>query len=363
MKLAPVYRALRDQVRQTVVHTGQHYDPRMSAVFFEQLDIREPDVNLRVGSGTHAWQTGTMMIGLEPVLANASPDLVLVYGDVNSTAAAALVCSKLRLPFGHVEAGLRSHDRTMPEEANRIVTDALADLHFTPSVDANRNLLGEGVPPDKVYFVGNVMIDSLVSLLPRVNPAAVRSSIDVGMPYVLVTLHRPSLVDDPAILGPIVSALSRIARSVDVVWPVHPRRRDQLARIQVDLSPRMRLVGPMSYLEFLALEREAGVVVTDSGGVQEETTFLGVPCLTLRENTERPVTVALGTNQLLGHDAERLVAEVGSLMANRGRKGSIPPLWDGKAARRIADIVVSHDVRASRGPQSASLATRSGNHD
>jgi UDP-N-acetylglucosamine 2-epimerase (non-hydrolysing) len=345
MKAAPVITALaqRERVSQTLVHTGQHYDANMSDVFFRQLGMPEPDINLEVGSGSHAAQTAQIMIRLEEVLLAQRPDLVLVYGDVNSTVAAALVCAKLLIPVGHVEAGLRSFDRTMPEEINRVLTDQIADLLFTPSEDGNANLAREGVAPEKIHLVGNVMIDTLVRLLPVAQESTVIA--DLGLQprgYGLVTLHRPSNVDNRATLREIVSALADISQSIPLIFPVHPRTRQRLRDMQY--APRntsLHLLEPLSYLDFLALQRHAAFVITDSGGIQEETTYLGVPCLTVRENTERPVTVTLGTNTLVGQDMNRLRAEVARILAGEGKRGQVPPLWDGHAAERIAQVTAA----------------------
>ena len=336
MKAAPVLRAIeRHGIRQTLVHTGQHYDRNMSDVFFTQLGIPEPHANLGVGSGSHAQQTAEIMRRFEPVVLEYKPDLVLVYGDVNSTVAAALVCSKLLIPVGHVEAGLRSFDRTMPEEINRIVTDRLSDLLFTPSEDGDTHLLQEGVAKDKIHRVGNVMIDSLVRLLP-----AARKCSTNGFPkrLALVTLHRPSNVDDSENLQKILDALIEASERIDIVFPVHPRTRQRINDFGLHAS-RVHLVDPLPYIEFLALQTRAAVVITDSGGIQEETTYLGVPCLTVRENTERPITVTLGTNILVGEDNNRLTAELKNVLDGKSKKGVIPPLWDGHAADRIADIL------------------------
>jgi UDP-N-acetylglucosamine 2-epimerase (non-hydrolysing) len=339
MKMAPVLRALSrpDGVNQTLVHTGQHYDANMSDVFFQQLGIPAPDVNLAVGSGSHAKQTAEIMSRFETVVVEHKPDIVLVYGDVNSTVAAALVCAKLGIRVAHVEAGLRSFDRAMPEEINRLVTDQLSDLLFTPSPDGDANLLREGIAKEKIFLVGNVMIDSLVRLLPEALKAQ-RS----GLPdeYALVTLHRPSNVDDPVVLKNILQSLLEVSEDLSVLFPAHPRTRQRLADLEVK-ADRLRLVDPVPYIEFLALQKDATVVITDSGGIQEETTYLGVPCLTLRENTERPVTVLLGTNTLVGQDADKLRAELSKILKGKGKKGTIPPLWDGHAAERIADILLN----------------------
>lgn len=342
MKLAPVLAALqgRQGVRQTVVHTGQHYDAEMSAVFFRELGLPDPDINLEVGSGSHAQQTATIMIRLESALLETRPDVVLVYGDVNSTVAAALVAAKLLIPVGHVEAGLRSFDRTMPEEVNRLLTDAVADFLFTPSTDANENLAREGIPFSKIHFVGNVMIDTLVRLLPRaVMPEEARELTR----YALVTLHRPSNVDEPGMLARILEILGRIGRELPVLFPVHPRTRLRIEAfaLQADGTDGVRFLKPLPYLECLGLQRYATLVITDSGGVQEETTFLGVPCLTLRETSERPVTITEGTNTLIGDQPESLYAEVMTILAGRGKCGRIPPLWDGRAGERIAQALVS----------------------
>lgn len=336
MKAAPVLHALRKRgVRQTIVHTGQHYDRNLSDVFFSQLEIPAPDVNLGVGSGSHARQTADIMSRIEPVLLRQKPDLVLVYGDVNSTVAAALVCAKLLIPIGHVEAGLRSFDRTMPEEVNRIVTDRLADLLFTPSEDGDENLLREGVSAGKIYRVGNVMIDSLVRLLPM----AIQCPAN-GVPdrFALVTLHRPSNVDDNEILKSILESLLAVNEQLHVVFPVHPRTRMRISQfgLQVD---KLHLLEPVPYIEFLALQRRATAVITDSGGIQEETTYLQVPCLTVRSNTERPITVTMGTNILVGHDSRKLAMELSAILEGRAKRGSIPPRWDGQAGERIADVL------------------------
>jgi UDP-N-acetylglucosamine 2-epimerase (non-hydrolysing) len=337
MKAAPVMRALANRrgVRQTLVHTGQHYDKNLSDVFFSQLSMPEPDVNLEVGSGSHAWQTAEVMTRFEPVVLERKPDVVVVYGDVNSTVAAALVCSKLLIRVAHVEAGLRSFDRTMPEEINRIVTDRLADLLFTPSEDGDINLQSEGVSPEKIYRVGNVMIDSLVRLL----PCAMQIPKN-GLPdrYALVTLHRPSNVDDSATLQRILSSLLEVNQRLEVVFPVHPRTRQRIEQFGINIE-KLHLLEPLPYIEFLSLQRRAAAVITDSGGIQEETTYLGVPCLTLRSNTERPATVTLGTNVLIGQDLGRLGSELLKILDGKAKRGSIPPLWDGNAGERIAEVM------------------------
>jgi len=338
MKAAPVIRSLsrRRETRQVLVHTGQHYDQNMSDVFFRELELPEPDVNLAVGSGSHAEQTGQIMQRFEPVVLEQRPDLVMVYGDVNSTIAAALVCAKLNIRVAHVEAGLRSFDRSMPEEINRLLTDQIADLLLTPSEDGDRNLLREGVPKERIHLVGNVMVDTLVRLLPK---ATNQFSVELPKQFGLVTLHRPSNVDDPANLTVLLRALSKISQSLPIIFPVHPRTRQKIEQLEIVPTERLRLWEPQSYLQFLALQQRATVVITDSGGIQEETTVLGTPCLTLRETTERPVTVEVGTNTMIGRDMDRLSGAVHAILEGKGKKGSIPSLWDGKAAERIADIV------------------------
>jgi len=349
MKVAPVLNALKERtnVRQTLIHTGQHYDVNMSDVFFQQLGIPTPDVNLAVGSGTHAKQTAEIMIRLEPVVVERVPDIVLVYGDVNSTVATVLVCAKLGVPVGHVEAGLRSFDRTMPEEINRLVTDQLADLLFTPSEDGDENLRREGIPAEKIFFVGNVMIDSLVRLLPVAQKGLAQMANNDGLPerYALVTLHRPANVDDSVTLKGILESLLEVNRDLAVVFPAHPRTRKRIA--DFGLNPgQLRLLDPLPYVDFLGLQSRATVVITDSGGIQEETTYLGVPCLTVRENTERPVTVSMGTNVLVGRDPGKLRVELSRVLAGKVKKGAVPPLWDGRAGERIAEIVVGQHARA-----------------
>jgi UDP-N-acetylglucosamine 2-epimerase (non-hydrolysing) len=338
MKAAPVMRALRERgVEQTLVHTGQHYDANMSDVFVSQLGMPDPDVNLGVGSGSHAKQTAEVMARFEPVVLERKPDVVLVYGDVNSTVAAALVCTKLLVRVGHVEAGLRSFDRTMPEEMNRLLTDQIADFLFTPSEDGDLNLCREGISPERIHRVGNVMIDSLVRFL----PAAVQCKMS-GLPgkYVLMTLHRPANVDDGKLLNGILESLREVSENVDVVFPVHPRTRRRLAEFGIDVS-HFHLLEPVPYIEFLGLQTRATAVITDSGGIQEETTYLNIPCLTVRNNTERPITVTMGTNVLVGRDADKLRMELSRILDGGAKPGKVPPLWDGRAGERIAEILRS----------------------
>ena len=360
MKAAPVMRSFRGRtgVQQTLVHTGQHYDVDMTDVFFRELDLPEPNVNLGIGSDTHAAQTAQVLSRLEPVVLEKRPDLVLVYGDVNSTFAAALTCAKLLIPVGHVEAGLRSFDRTMPEEINRLLTDQIADLLFTHSKDADENLRSEGVVGEKIHLVGNTMIDTLVALLPKalerwpIKPVPLASGAgeaDVSLRlhqaiagrFGLVTLHRPSNVDDVATLDSILNTLAKISRDIPIIFPVHPRTQKRLRESGwPERESGLVLVGPLGYLDFLALQRHATMVITDSGGIQEETTYLGVPCLTLRNNTERPVTTSSGTNILVGHDMEQLEREVERILAGEAKSGHAPSNWDGHAAERVADVTV-----------------------
>lgn len=348
MKVAPVLIALKTRgAAQTLVHTGQHYDPNLSDAIFRELDIPLPDVNLGVGSCSHAEQTAQVLVAVERVLLERRPDWLLVYGDVNSTVAAALAASKIGIHVAHVEAGLRSGDRTMPEEINRIVTDRLATLLFTPSSDGDDNLAAEGVPEDWIKLVGNVMIDTLVRLLPRANPAAMLDRLqftrDGGEhePFALVTLHRPSNVDDPASLRGLLDALRELSKDLRIIFPMHPRTRARARDLGADLTS-LSVLDPLTYLEFLALQQVAAVVITDSGGVQEETTYLGVPCLTMRENTERPITVTHGTNQLIGRDLDRLKSETRRILSGQRKQGTVPELWDGHAAERIAEHLLSN---------------------
>ena len=339
MKAAPVLSALRScaEVHQKLIHTGQHYDVNMSDIFFQQLSMPNPDVNLAIGSGSHTRQIAEIMIALEPILSEDRPDIVLVYGDVNSTLAAALVCAKMGIRLGHVEAGLRSFDRSMPEEINRLVTDELADILFTPSEDGTVNLQAEGIAAEKIHLVGNVMIDSLVRLTP-----AAQSSSKNGLPreYALVTLHRPSNVDDDAMLKRILDTLMEVSADLAVIFPVHPRTRKRIADCAFSTG-KIRMIDPASYIDFLGMQSRATVVITDSGGIQEETTYLGIPCLTLRENTERPITVSMGTNVLVGRNPDKLRQELSKVLTGQAKKGTIPPLWDGKTGERIANILVA----------------------
>ncbi|MFO0951314.1 MAG: UDP-N-acetylglucosamine 2-epimerase (non-hydrolyzing) [Isosphaeraceae bacterium] len=341
MKMAPVVLEMRRRgVDQFLVHTGQHYDANMSDVFFEELGMPRPDVHLGVGSGSHASQTAAVLNSFEATCLERKPDLVVVAGDVNSTLACALTASKLQTPVAHVEAGLRSFDRRMPEEVNRVLTDHISDLLFATEDDALTNLAREGVDASKVHLVGNCMVDSLMR---HVETALDRRPWErVGLNptgYALVTLHRPSNVDDEAALRGLINAVNRVSDRLDVVFPVHPRTRARMEKAGVPLTRRVHLSEPMPYVEFLGLMARARCVLTDSGGIQEETTALGVPCLTLRENTERPVTIRQGTNRLIGADPAGIEGAVEEVLAGRWPGGVRPALWDGHAARRIVDVV------------------------
>ncbi|MGE5407796.1 MAG: non-hydrolyzing UDP-N-acetylglucosamine 2-epimerase [Syntrophothermus sp.] len=341
VKTAPVIGALRARLpegRHTIVHTGQHYDRLMSEVFLEELGVPPPDHMLEVGSGSHAVQTARTMERLEPVLEAERPDLAIVPGDVNSTLAAALTAVKMGITIAHLESGLRSFDLTMPEEVNRIVADRFAQYLFLHSEDAVANMRAEGIPEERMHFVGNTMIDTLVALEARFRAAAAASRVGVEPgSYVLVTLHRPALVDGP-LLEQTVVRLAALARELPVVFPVHPRTRRMMETIDAD-HPGLRLIEPLGYLDFLSLMADAAAVLTDSGGIQEETTYLGIPCFTLRDNTERPITVSAGTNTLLGLDPAAIATIPAALAARGAPPAEPPPLWDGHAAERIADVV------------------------
>jgi UDP-N-acetylglucosamine 2-epimerase (non-hydrolysing) len=341
VKTAPVIAALRDRLpegRHALVHTGQHYDRLMSEIFLEELGVPAPDHLLEVGSGSHAQQTARVMERLEPVLAEERPDLVLVPGDVNSTLAAAVTAAKLQIPVGHVEAGLRSFDRTMPEELNRVVTDQLSTHLFIHSPEASDNLHAEGIPAERIHLVGNTMIDTLAALEPRfrATQAAQRLGVKAGE-FVLVTLHRPALVDGP-LLPETIGQLAALAREMPVVFPVHPRTRKMMEALESE-HPGLLLSDPLGYLEFLSLLADSGAVLTDSGGIQEETTYLGIPCFTLRDNTERPITVTAGTNALLGLDPAAISRIPQALSESPPERQQPPPLWDGHASERIADLI------------------------
>lgn len=348
MKVAPIVAAMKrrpNSFQPLVVHTGQHYDSAMSDSFFQDLELPQPDTHLGVGSASHAVQTAAVMERFEPVVLRDKPDWVLVVGDVNSTLACALVCVKLGIKVAHVEAGLRSRDRTMPEEINRLLTDQIADLLFTPSPDADENLMAEGIPRERIRFVGNVMIDSLQKNLTVARNLKTKERLGLnGGNYALLTLHRPSNVDLRESFEPILSALEVIASKLPIVFPVHPRTRKTIAELgladRVESIKNLRTIDPLGYLDFLNLSSGARLVLTDSGGIQEETTALGIPCLTLRENTERPITVEMGTNVVVGTDTTKIVAEANAALSESAKKTiRQPPLWDGQTSERILDAL------------------------
>ena len=357
MKVAPVYHALAARVdgarargvelRVSIVHTGQHYDENMSDVFFKDLEIPRPDRHLEVGSGSHADQTAKIMVAFEKVLSEDRPDLVVVVGDVNSTIACALTAKKLGIKVAHVEAGLRSFDMGMPEEINRKLTDAISDLLFVTEEAGVRNLLAEGVAKEKVFLVGNVMIDTLLGNLKRIESGefvptgTVRDFCEGAKRYAVLTLHRPSNVDAKETLAPLWGAISEIAGRIPIFFPVHPRTRVKIAEFGLG-STGVTMVDPVGYLDMLYAVKGSAMVLTDSGGLQEETTVLGVPCVTIRENTERPVTVSMGTNYLAGTSPAAILAAAGEILSGKAKKGRVPPLWDGKAAGRIAEILLRH---------------------
>jgi UDP-N-acetylglucosamine 2-epimerase (non-hydrolysing) len=352
VKMAPVVAEIqrRPGFEHLLVHTGQHYDEAMSQIFLDELGVGAPDRMLQVGSGTHAVQTARVMERLEPILVDWEPDLVLVPGDVNSTLAAALTASKLGIRIGHVEAGLRSFDRTMPEEINRILTDRISDLLFTHSPEARGHLLHEGTPAEAIFEVGNTMIDTLIAMRRRLDPEASAAAHGVRPgEYLVVTLHRPALVDGP-LLADAIGHLTAVAASMPVVFPVHPRTRAAIGRIgDGNAAKDLTLADPLGYIDFLGLVSGAAGVLTDSGGIQEETTVLGIPCLTLRDNTERPVTVEQGTNVLLGLDPARIADVVALIDEQRGKPHSTPAGWDGAAAGRLVDVLESSMPAPSAG--------------
>ena len=343
MKVAPIVEAMKRREREftpLVVHTGQHYDAAMSDAFFRDLELPPPDVYLGVGSASHAAQTAAIMERFEPVVLREKPDWVLVVGDVNSTLACALVCAKIGIKVAHVEAGLRSHDRTMPEEINRVLTDQIADLLFTPSADADENLRAEGIPPERIRMVGNIMIDSLYKLLEQSRQSRIIGELGLtDQSYAVLTLHRPSNVDDPVVFAGILEALDKISEQLPIVFPIHPRTRKTITEFGLDARVArikgLRLIDPLGYLDFLCLYSKARLVLTDSGGIQEETSVLGIPCLTLRTNTERPITVSLGTNRIVGSDSAKIVTAAFAVLNEREKKTVSIPLWDGHTAERI----------------------------
>ncbi len=348
MKIAPIFAEMERRPAEfepLIVHTGQHYDEKMSKAFFDDLGMPKPDVYLGIGSGSHAAQTANVMLEFEPVVLEHKPDWVVVVGDVNSTIACALVCSKLGIKVAHVEAGLRSFDRSMPEEINRILTDSISDLLLTPSPDGNENLAKEGIPAEKIRLVGNVMIDSLQQHLEIANRSTIREDLGVvERQYAVTTLHRPSNVDIPETLEPIINVLIKISEKIPIVFPVHPRTASKIEEFgyteRIENS-NIKLVEPLGYLDFLRLFSGARVMLTDSGGIQEETTALGIPCLTLRENTERPITIEMGTNRLVGVDTQLIMNSALEIIEGGydASSAKIPPLWDGKTAGRICDAL------------------------
>ena len=355
VKIAPLMREMKRhaEIAPVLVHTGQHYDEKLSDIFFRQMGIPEPDVNLEVGSGSHAWQTAEILKRIEPVLLEQRPGLVLVVGDVNSTIAVSLAAAKIGFPVAHVEAGLRSFDRTMPEEINRLLTDALADYLFVTEDDAVENLLREGRPRERIYLVGNVMIDALRHFLPMAQESRIGSELALldgsgHIPFGVLTLHRPSNVDSPETLEKLLDAIGAVAEELPVIFPVHPRTQEKLKTAGSKQRPGLRMVPPVGYLDFLCLLSHARLVLTDSGGIQEETTALGVPCLTLRENTERPVTVSQGTNEVVGTDPARIIAAARAILAGRAKASRIPPLWDGRAAERIVEVLLREIPRLAQ---------------
>ncbi len=346
MKVAPIHKAFqqyRSLVTHLICHTGQHYDEKMSKVFFEDLELPQPDFYLGVGSGSHTEQTARVMIEFEKILLAEKPDLIIVVGDVNSTIACSLVASKMGTPIAHVEAGLRSFDRTMPEEVNRVLTDAISDFLFVTEKSGIENLKREWVAGEKVFFVGNVMIDSVVHYLPKAERSKIVSDLQLQKNnYILATLHRPSNVDTKGGLEDIVSFFSSVSENVPIVFPVHPRTRKNLEQhgLLSALQQKVILTEPIGYIDFLSLIKNAALIVTDSGGIQEESTYLKVPCVTVRNNTERPITVEVGTNYLAGTDFSNVTAIVRSILNGNAKQGRIPELWDGKAAERITKKLV-----------------------
>lgn len=346
MKVAPIMRELtRRNLPHILVHTGQHYDENMSQIFFDDLGIPAPDIHLEIGSASHAVQTAKIMVAFEQVCRDHSPSCVVVVGDVNSTVACALVGSKLGIPCAHVEAGLRSFDRNMPEELNRIVTDRLCEILLTPSLDGNEHLQSEGIPPEWVHHVGNVMIDTLVRNLEKAKHSEIIERLGLSEKgYCLVTLHRPSNVDDEESFKSILTALQHVGSQISLVFPMHPRTRARAETFGImamlEKIPGIVITEPLGYLDFLSLMASAKLVMTDSGGLQEETTALGVPCLTLRENTERPITIDEGTNTLVGCNPAQIIAAADDILDNGGKSGKIPDLWEGDASKRIVEVLI-----------------------
>ena len=344
IKAFPVYRALEKtgQFSLRLINTGQHYDKNMANVFFEQLKMKKPDINLSIGSGRHGEQTARILDKIEREFLSEKPDLVIVFGDVNSTLAAALAAAKLNISVAHVEAGLRSFDRSMPEEINRVLTDQISDLLFITSPEAEVNLLKEGKDKDQINFVGNTMIDSLIRFQPLFDSVHIKDAYGFqNKEYVLITLHRPSNVDDPVNLEQLIASLNKVAEIAPCLWPLHPRTRKQLDNITPKVHDRLFIIDPLGYLEFMGLQRDAVAVITDSGGIQEESTFLGVPCLTVRDNTERPITIEQGTNRLVGTEYSNIPEIVREAIVEKSVP-RVPELWDGKSSERIARVLLNH---------------------
>lgn len=388
MKIAPLIRAIKSFNKQNskkvfplLVHTGQHYDVNMSDSFFRDLKLPKPDIHLGVGSGMHGEQTGKVLIEFEKVILKEKPDLVIVVGDVNSTLACALAAVKLNVPLAHVESGLRSFDRRMPEEINRIVTDSISDFLFTPSEDGTENLLKEGIQKEKIYLVGDIMIDSLLFNLPKAEKTGILKTLSLNKfqpdtgnsenkparDYCLLTLHRPGNVDDRDVMGDIIKALLEVSRKIPIIFPVHPRTKKRIIEFELDqyfefyplgeikdhnyysggaLTNKIHCIDPLGYLDFLNLMAQAKFVLTDSGGIQEETTVLNIPCVTIRDTTERPVTITQGTNVLVGHDSEKIIFEAYQILDGHGRKGQCPSIWDGRTAERIVDILADEIIKS-----------------
>ncbi|MBI5788040.1 MAG: UDP-N-acetylglucosamine 2-epimerase (non-hydrolyzing) [Candidatus Schekmanbacteria bacterium] len=364
MKIGPLLDEMKRhrEIEASLINTGQHYDQVMAETFFQQLGLPVPDMNLEVGSASHAQQTAQIMLRFEPLLLQNKPDLVLVAGDVNSTIACALVAAKLGIKVAHVEAGLRSFDRTMPEEINRILTDSISDFLFTTEISGNENLLREGISPEKIFFVGNVMIDTLNRHKEKAQQSPIINQLGLTTPYALLTLHRPSNVDNRNNLAELLATLQEVSRRIPLIFPVHPRTAKQIAGFgfgemlhEIDLNrPKIangiNILPPLGYLEFLCLMSKARLILTDSGGIQEESTVLQVPCLTLRENTERPVTVIAGTNTLVGGDREKILTHTAAILAGAYKKGRLPEKWDGQAAQRIVKVLkVAQTFRSATG--------------
>ncbi|MGB0700416.1 MAG: non-hydrolyzing UDP-N-acetylglucosamine 2-epimerase [Candidatus Poseidoniaceae archaeon] len=347
MKIAPIYAELQSRGQELILlHTGQHYDDNMSKVFFDDLGMPKPDIYMGIGSGSHAYQTGTVMIEFEKICQEKDPSMVVVVGDVNSTVACTIVCAKMGIPCAHVEAGLRSFDRDMPEEINRILTDSVADLLLTPSPDGDEHLRAEGIAEERIIRVGNVMIDSLYNNLARAESSSIQDDLGLEDDYSILTLHRPSNVDDQEIFAGIISALEVIGKEIQIVFPMHPRTEKMAKQFslyeRIASIPRIKITGPVGYLDFVALMSNSKLVLTDSGGLQEETTALGIPCITLRENTERPITVTEGTNTIVGCDPELIKSTALDALTTGGKSGRIPEMWDGKTAHRIADVLINY---------------------